>query len=74
MVTFLKGLLALPVVVVAVVAVFWIGEVVLALLGAAVAVLSVAVPFLLKVVCVGGLIIGGIYVLGKIVSSAFGGQ
>lgn len=71
MLTFIKGLLALPVVVVAVVAVLWAGEIVLAILAGAVGILAIAIPFLFKVVCVGGLILGGIYLLGKIVSSIF---
>lgn len=65
---FLIGLLALPIVVIVVALVYWLGAMALAVLGGIVAILCIAVPFLLKVACVVGVLGGGIWGLGKVIT------
>jgi len=65
---FLIGLLALPVVIGGIGIVFWLGAMLLAVLGLVLAVLAVAIPFILKAICVLGIIGLVVYGLGKVVS------
>jgi len=66
---FLIGLVVLPVVVVAAMLVYWLGATTLAILGGLVAILVVAIPVVLKILCVVVVIGGAIWGLGRIVSS-----
>lgn len=52
----------MPVVVVAAVLIYWLGAMVLAILGGIVAVFAVAIPFVLKVLCVVTVLGVGIWV------------
>lgn len=66
--SFVIGLLSLPVVLVAIVLVYWLGAMMLAVLGGIVAILCIAVPFVLKVAFVAGVLGTMVWGLGKAVS------
>lgn len=67
---FLKGLLVLPFVLVGGFAIYWIGAILVAVVGGIIGIVVVLAPFVLRFIGIVLIIIGGIWGLGKLVTCA----